>query len=76
MCRLVGQDSAHSKPQPTRSSTHCPQEQEQSAQHTWCKHQPVWTKGPILSIDGVGAYDTISRETLMRGVADMVDGTS
>ena len=28
----------------------------------------------ILSIDGVGAYDTISRKALLRGVADMVDG--
>ena len=28
----------------------------------------------ILSIDCVGAYDTISRKALLRGVADMVDG--
>ena len=28
----------------------------------------------ILSIDGVGACDTISRKALMQGVADMVDG--
>ena len=28
----------------------------------------------ILSIDGIGAYDTISRKALMQGVADMVDG--
>ena len=28
----------------------------------------------MFSIDGVGAYDTISRKALMRGVADMVDG--
>ena len=28
----------------------------------------------ILSIDGVGAYDNISRNAMFRGVADMVDG--
>ena len=28
----------------------------------------------ILSIDGIGAHDTISRKALMQGVADMVDG--
>ena len=28
----------------------------------------------ILSIDGIGAYDTISRKALMQGVADMLDG--
>ena len=28
----------------------------------------------ILSIHGVGAYDTISRKAMLRGVADMVDG--
>ena len=28
----------------------------------------------ILSIDGIGAYDTMSRKALMQGVADMVDG--
>ena len=28
----------------------------------------------ILSIDGVGAYDNISRNAMFRGVAEMVDG--
>ena len=28
----------------------------------------------ILSVDGVGAYDTISRNATFQGLADMVDG--
>ena len=28
----------------------------------------------ILSIDGIGAYDLVSRNAMFRGVADMVDG--
>ena len=28
----------------------------------------------ILSLDGVGAYDTISRKAMMRGLSDMADG--
>ena len=28
----------------------------------------------LLSIDGVGAYDSISRRAMFRGLADMVDG--
>ena len=28
----------------------------------------------ILSIDGVGAYDSISRRAMFRGLVDMVDG--
>ena len=32
------------------------------------------SEATILSIDGVGAYDTIGRRALMRGVADIADG--
>ena len=28
----------------------------------------------ILSTDGIGAYDLVSRNAMFRGVADMVDG--
>ena len=31
-------------------------------------------RATILSVDGVGAYDTISRNATFQGVADMVDG--
>ena len=31
-------------------------------------------RATILSIDSVGAYDTISRRAMMRGLADMADG--
>ena len=31
-------------------------------------------RATILSVDGVGAYDSISRNAMFQGVADMVDG--
>ena len=31
-------------------------------------------RATILSVDGVGAYDSISRNAMCQGVADMVDG--
>ena len=31
-------------------------------------------KPRCLSVDGVGAYDTVSRNAMFQGLADMVDG--
>ena len=50
----------------THFSTPYPRGQVLSASLTFCKREAT-----ILSVDGVGAYDTISRNAML---ADMVDG--
>ena len=72
--QVAEQGQGHHTSFPVRSSHPM---QAQSVLHTLCRAlTSLDPSATILSINGVGAYDSISRKAMFRGLMDVVDGES